>query len=48
MNRVHRVALRLAGVAAAAIVLCSSVSGMQAQTPAPPAAAPAPEARYRS
>ncbi|HEY4740899.1 MAG TPA: hypothetical protein VIH76_09925 [Candidatus Acidoferrales bacterium] len=42
MNRVHRVALRLAGLAAAAIFLCSSVSGMQEQAPAPPAAAPAP------
>ena len=35
MKRVQRIALRLAGVAAAAIVLCSSVSAMQAQTPAP-------------
>jgi hypothetical protein len=49
MNRVQRVALRLAGVAAAAIVMCSSVSAMQAQTPAPtpPAkeAAKAPDAK---
>ena len=36
MSRVHRVAFRLAGVAAAAMVLCSTVSGMQAQAPAPP------------
>jgi len=42
MNRVHRVAFRLAGVAA--IVLCSSVSGLQAQTPAAPTPAPAQEA----
>src|SRR4029077_2300269 len=42
MNRVQRVASRLAGVAAAAIVMCSSVSTMQAQTPAP--APPAKEA----
>ena len=40
MNRVHRVALRLAGVAA--IVLCFSVSAIQAQTPASPTPAPAP------
>ena len=41
MNRVHRVALHLAGVAA--IVLCFSVSGIQAQTqPASPTPAPAP------
>ena len=32
----NRVAFRLAGAAAAAIVLCSSVSAMQGQTPAPP------------
>jgi hypothetical protein len=35
MNRVHRVALRLA---VAAIVWCSGVSGMWAQTPTPPPA----------
>ncbi|HEV3254916.1 MAG TPA: hypothetical protein VG033_10940 [Candidatus Acidoferrales bacterium] len=49
MNRVQRVAFRLAGVAAAAIVMCSSVSAMQAQAPAPtpPAkeAAKAPDAK---
>ena len=39
MNRVHCVALRLA---VAAIVLCSGVSGMRAQTPASPTPAPAP------
>jgi hypothetical protein len=48
MKRVQRVAFRLAGVAAAAIVLCSNVSAMQAQTPAPtpppPATAKAPDA----
>jgi hypothetical protein len=38
MNRVHRVALRLA---AAAIILCSGVSGMRAQTPASPTPPPA-------
>ncbi|MGH9745066.1 MAG: LVIVD repeat-containing protein [Candidatus Acidiferrales bacterium] len=41
MNRVQRVALRLAGLAFAAIVLCTSVSGQQAQAPAP---AKAPQA----
>ena len=39
MNRVHCVALRLA---VAAIVLCSGVNGMRAQTPASPTPAPAP------
>jgi hypothetical protein len=39
MNRVHSVALRLA---VSAIVLCSGVSAMRAQTPAPPTPAPSP------
>jgi hypothetical protein len=39
MNRVHGVALRLA---AAAIILCSGVSGMRAQTPASPTPASPP------
>jgi hypothetical protein len=47
MNRAQCVAFRLAGVAAAAILLCFSVSGIQAQmaAPTPPGAqAPAQEA----
>src|SRR5271154_1184905 len=42
----NRVAFRLAGAAAAAFFLCSSVSAMQAQTPAapPPAAQETPKA----
>ena len=39
MNRVHSVALRLV---VAAIVLCSGVSGMRAQTPVSPTPAPPP------
>ena len=46
MNRVHRVALRLAGLAVTGIFLCSGVSAMQAEPPAqttPPAtSAPTP------
>ena len=44
MTRFHSVALRLAGAALAAIVLCSGVSATQAQTPPTqdPATAPAP------
>ena len=38
MNRAHRVGLRLAGVAVAAILLCSRVNGMQVKSPASPAA----------
>ena len=41
MNRVHRVAFRLAGMVLAAIVLCFSASGVHAQAPAAPAPAPA-------
>jgi len=40
MNRVHRVAFRLAGMAVAALLLCSRVSGMQVKSPASP---PAPQ-----
>jgi hypothetical protein len=43
MNRVHRIGLRLAGLAAAAIVFSSSASAMQAQSPAPQTTAPAQE-----
>jgi hypothetical protein len=43
MNRFHSVALRLAGIAVGAIVLCSGAGAIQAQTPAqtPPAQSPA-------
>ena len=44
MNRVHRVAFRLAGMVLAAIVLCFSASGVHAQAPAAPAPAKAPDA----
>jgi hypothetical protein len=39
MNRVHRIAFRVTGIALAAILLCSSVSAVQAKTPAPQAPA---------
>ncbi len=42
MKRVRNVTFRLAGVAVAAIVLCSIGNGIQAQTTAPPTPAPAP------
>jgi hypothetical protein len=42
MNELHRVTFRLAGVALAAVVLCSGVSRAYAQASAPAAAAPAP------
>ena len=45
MDRVHRVVLRLAGVAAAAIILGSSVSAIHAQTAAPATPAPAQDAQ---
>jgi hypothetical protein len=35
MNRVHRIAFRVAGIALTAILLSSAVSAMQAKTPAP-------------
>jgi hypothetical protein len=39
MNRVHRIACRVTGIALAAILLCSSVSAVQAKAPAPQAPA---------
>jgi hypothetical protein len=46
MNRFHSVALRLAGIAVGAIVLCAGAGAIQAQTPPAqsPAATPAPAA----
>jgi hypothetical protein len=43
MNRMHSLAFRLAGVAFAAVVVCSSWGVLQGQTPAAPAAQAAPE-----
>jgi hypothetical protein len=43
MNRMHALAFRLAGVAFAAAVVCSSWGVLQGQTPAAPAAQAAPE-----
>lgn len=46
MNRVQRVAFRLAAVAA--IILCSGVSAIQAQKQAPQSSTPAPDASKES
>jgi len=42
MNRMHALAFRLAGAAFAVTLMCSCVGVLQAQTPAAPAAKPAP------